>query len=133
MENGPEKDEYDKQQPQEDLKRIRARAWVIPGGRGSEELWPQFRAELTRLDALPDVSVVDADSGEPVWGVEWLPVDFEGRTVINMVNLLNKPVAVKILRNGRKVTARDLLSLGGRRKVRTLEPITPVLTQLEKP
>jgi hypothetical protein len=93
------------------------------------------------------VSVVDATTGEPAWGVEWLPVTVGGRTVINMVNLTDKPVDVKIIRGEHVIYERmnapadirdvepslnavDLLSLGGREKVKTLKPITPVLAEI---
>lgn len=95
-------------------------------------LWPGFRTLLQMIGALPEVSVVGAKTGEPVWGVEWLPADVKGRTVINMMNLSGKPVDVRITRNGKTMQARDLLSLGGAATVSRLLPITPVLAEVMK-
>ena len=127
-----ERDQYGRERSSEDLDEILKRAWVLPREGSSEELLALFGSELARLNALSDISVLDAETGEPAWGVEWLPVQIEGRTVINIVNLLAKPVEVKILRNGKKVKTRNLLSLGGRDKVRVLEPITPVLAEVAR-
>jgi hypothetical protein len=59
--------------------------------------------------------------------VEWLAAKIKGRTVINAVNLLRHPVQASILKGNRPVTATDLLSLGGREPVETLNPMVPVL------
>jgi hypothetical protein len=75
--------------------------------------------------------VVDAVTGEAPWGVEWLPARADGGTVINAVNLLNHSVNVKILRGRQPFAAADLLSLGGREKVETLQPMTPALAAPE--
>ena len=93
-------------------------------------LWPAFQSLLAEVGGLPDVSVV-GKGGKPVWGVEWLPVNVGGRTVINMVNLLNKPVRVSVLSQGKTVVARDLLSLGSP-EVGMLEPWTPTLVEVSK-
>ena len=76
---------------------------------------------------------------------EWLPAAVNGRTVINMVNLLDKPVEVKVMRAStprrdekpgpmhggwHEVTARNLFSIGGLEKVRVLKSITPVLAEV---
>jgi len=108
-------------------------AATYPGDADIEKvLWPAFNSLLQKCGALPDVRVVDAKTGQPVWGVEWLPAEVKGRTVINMMNLSGKPVDVKIVRGAKSVGARDLLSLGGAAKVRTLLPITPILAEIEK-
>ena len=86
----------------------------------------------SKIEALPHWRVVDGATGQPVWGVEWLPAKVNGRTVINLVNLLNKPVEVKILRGNRVLATTNLLSLGGREPVETLQPMMPVLATLGK-
>lgn len=118
----------------------------------AEAVWPTFIALLSKLGALPDVRLVDAHTGSPVWGVEWLPKKMGDRTIINMINLLDKPVDVKVVGMGvdektpevrdpnnlpqaipfkRSLAARDLLSLGGRDAVKTLQPMTPVLAEVK--
>jgi hypothetical protein len=87
--------------------------------------------ELKNAGALPEVSIVDAFTGEPVWGLEWLPAKIGDRTVVSIVNLREQQACIKILVGGNRVQARDLLSLGGRDYVRVIKPITPVLAELE--
>lgn len=125
---GPEKDQYGNDL-MFDL--IEKKSVLLPGDAdGNKVLWPQFDALLQRLGGLPNVRVVDAKTGKPVWGVEWLPAEVKGRTVINMINLSGKPVDVKVVRQGKDVTARDLLSIGGAAKVKTLLALTPVLAEI---
>ncbi|MHB1000519.1 MAG: beta-galactosidase [Armatimonadota bacterium] len=95
-----------------------------------KDLWPAFLSELERLGVLPEVSVTDAKTGKPVWGVEWLPAKVGDRTVVNIVNLRAVPKDVNIKYRGNPVEARDLLSLGGKSKIRRLKPITPVLAEI---
>ena len=126
--NGPEKDPYGGGL-MFDL--IAKKSELLPGeGDAEKVLWPYFDALLHKLGALPDVKVVDAKTGKPVWGVEWLPVKVKGRTVINIINLTAKPVDIKVVRNSRTTDAQDLLSIGGAAKVKTLLPITPILAEI---
>jgi hypothetical protein len=53
-----------------------------------------------------------------------------GGTIINVVNLLSKPVDIRIIEGSKKIEARNLLSLGGRAQVGHLKPITPVLIRV---
>lgn len=123
-------DPYGKPRPAALVAELRARSTILTDGDSMTVLWPALRKHLGDLGALPEVSVVDAQTGEPVWGVEWLSANVSGRTVINMVNLTDQPKDIKIVRAGRDLSARDLLSLGGRRIVRRLRPITPVLAEV---
>lgn len=141
--DAPSKDPYDKVMPA-------GGNWFKPGATypsdadAEKVLWPGFRAMLGKLGALPDVRVVDAKTGAPVWGVEWLPATVKGRTVINIMNLSGKPVDVKVLAPGagnpmaqqpplnRVLDARDLLSIGGTAKMKTLLPLTPVLAEVSR-
>ena len=124
------KDPYGKEYPRAELTAIRDNALCLNDADPEKVLWPAIRDELGKLGALPEYSVVDAASGQPVWGVEWLPAKFKGRDFINVVDLRDQPFAVKILRHGNPVAARDLLSLGGRESVGPLKPITPVLAEI---
>jgi hypothetical protein len=91
------------------------------------ELQAELCRVLDQLGALPKWRLVDSATGKAAWGVEWLPAKVGGRTVISAVNLTHNPVRIKILRGDRTVAAADLLSLGGRGQVDTLQPMTPVL------
>lgn len=123
-------DPYGKAYPADSLKAIRELSLCVEDGNEQTVLWPVFLGEMASRGLHPEVSVVNAKTGEPVWGVEWLPAVVGGRTVVNMVNLTNATVEVSILRGGSIVPARNLLSLGGREPVKLLKPITPVLAEV---
>jgi hypothetical protein len=129
--DAPAKDPYERPLAAAEVAGVRDRALVLPAV-SARELWPLLLAELRRLGALPDIGVVGAETGKPVWGVEWLPAEVTGRTVVNLVNLRDQPVDVRILRASAPTQPRDLLSLGGRKRVRTLQPLTPVLAELPR-
>ena len=124
--DGPCKDAYGRDIAPGGAKRIADRSLRIDGGAAPRAIWPILRKELSTLKSLPAISVVDARTGAPVWGVEWLSARVNGREVINLVNLTSKPLEVKILSSGRQVHAEDLLSVGGP-TVRVLKPELPVL------
>jgi len=128
--DGPAKDPYGKPLPTSDAAAVRGRALCLADGDSGKVLWPAMRGELGRLGALPEVSVVDASTGKPVWGVEWLSAKVGGRTVVNMVDLRDCPMQVRIVRNGRSVKARNLLSLGGLQHVGALKPEVPILAEV---
>ena len=123
------RNEYGKGHPEEE--KLSDKGTALTDGDPAKVLWPALRKELEAADALPDYAVVDAKTGEPMWGVEWLPASVGGRTVISMVNYFNTPFDVKILRRGKAVEAKDLLSLGGRERVSTLKSLTPVLAEIK--
>ena len=128
---GPVKDPYGMDYPTDKLKEIREKSFCCADADPEKVLWPALLDEMKALDILPEQSVVDASSEQPVWGVEWLPAAVKGAMVINIVDLRDEPKRIKILSNGETVEARDLLSLGGREKVGTLEPMLPVLARLK--
>jgi hypothetical protein len=124
------KDPWNKDYPSSEVKAIRDRSVCMASGDAEKVLRPALQSELAKIDALPEVSVVDASTGEFVWGVEWLPVKYKGKMLVNIVNLTDKQKRVKILSSGREVAAKDLLSLGSREKVGTLKPGSPVLAEI---
>ena len=124
------RNEYGEKRSPEAIKAVQDKAFIPKDGDPGNVLWPMMRKELDAVGASPEFSVVDAKTGEPIWGVEWLPAKVNGRTVINMINFQGKPVEVKILRDGKEVEAKDLLSLGGRERVATLKSLTPVLAEI---
>ncbi|MCC6484615.1 MAG: beta-galactosidase [Armatimonadetes bacterium] len=101
----------------------------LKDGDPEKDLWPQLRQKLTEKNAVPGCAVVDAESGQPIWGVEWLATRYQGKELLNIVNLHGQPHRIKIVRNGQPVEAKNLLSLGGKEPVGDLKPLTPVLTE----
>ncbi len=124
------RNEYGKNRSDEAIKQLRAKGAPLTDGDPAKVLWPALRRELESVGGLSGYSVVDAKTGEPIWGVDWLPASVGGRTVMSIVNYKGEPVDVKILRRGSEVTATDLLSLGGRERVSTVKSLTPVLASL---
>jgi len=125
------KDPYGRVRPAGKLASVQKRAIMFPvNADPQKDLWPIMLHELGKAKALPDISVVGAETGKPVWGVEWLPARMGGGTIINVVNLLSKPVDIRIIEGNKKIEARNLLSLGGRAQVGHLKPITPVLIRV---
>jgi prepilin-type N-terminal cleavage/methylation domain-containing protein len=122
--------QYGKPLSETSIKPIRDRATSIVNGDPEKDLWPAVHKELELAGGAPEVTVVDARTGEPIWGVEWLPVNFKGRTIVNIINLRGKPYEIKLMRNGIDLWARDLLSLTGREKVKTVKSLTPVLAEV---
>jgi hypothetical protein len=111
------------------LARLREKAVMLDPKLSAKKIQPALNLELARRKALPEWRVVDSATGAPPWGVEWLPASYRGHAVINAVNLLREPVRVVIMHNERDMPANDLLSLGGRERVATLQPMTPVLAE----
>ena len=128
----PLNDQFTRPLPESEVSVIRNRSLAVDGKLAPEQIWPVLLNELTRMKALSPVSVVDARTGKPVWGVEWLVAKDKGRSIINIINQLDKPVEVKIIRGDRRLMARDLLTLGARGEVGVLNPITPVLAVIDR-
>ena len=125
------RNEYGKKRAPEAIKQVTDKAVALPKGDAEKVIWPAIRTELGKAGALSEYAVVDAATGEPLWNVEWLPAKVGGRTLINMINFDNKPREIKIMRDGKEIEAKNMLSLGGREKVGTLKPITPVLAEIK--
>ncbi len=125
------RDPYGHERDEQQIKDVIAGGTVLTNGDQRKDLWPQLRKELESAGALPEWSVVDAKTGEPVWGLEWLPASVGGRTIINMLNYTHR-VEVKVLRSGKEVPAKDLLSLGGREPVSLVKALTPVLAEVSE-
>ena len=138
---GPHKDTYGRAFDEARARFVRGQDALPADADAEKDMWPRFMGLLDYAHALPEVRVVDARTGEPVWGVEWLAAEHNGRTVVSSVDLLSKPVNVKIISRKNVIYERltaedpvlnavDLLSLGGKSEVRTLLPMTPVLAEI---
>ena len=140
----PEKDQYHAPLPEDGAKFLGDRAVKFPYDVDAEKaLWPQLMSLLEDAHALPEVRVVDAGTGQPVWGVEWLAGEIDGREIVNIIDLLNKPVSVNLISRRNVIYERtsaedptlkavDLLSLGGKSEVKALLPMTPVLAEVAR-
>lgn len=124
------KDPYGKAYPHERLTKLKASAIKFGATDDPKTMWPVIRGELERLGALPKVRVVDAVTGVPVWGVEYLPAKVNGRSIVYIINLSRKVQQVKVLRDGREAPARDLMSMGSLQRVDKLKPMVPVVAEL---
>ena len=126
------KDQYNRLRTTANVETVRSRSLTFKSWSNPEKiLWPALREELGKLGGLPDVRLVDAATGGPVWGVEWLPAKIGGRTVISILDLRSDPKQTKLQAHGKTIKAKDLLSLGGREKVGALNPEVPVLAEVE--
>jgi len=68
--------------------------------------------------------VTDAD-GSPVWGVEWLVAEHEGRTIINLIQHGRQPVNVVLSHSGEPFTGTDLFDQERVDGKLTLKPLDP--------
>lgn len=121
------KDCYGNPTPPGELALLRVASISLRPKTSAHQMQPLLSTELAHLHALPDWQMLDSATGQPVWGVEWLPAKAGGRTVINAVNLLRHPVQIKILHHNQTVAEKDMLNLRDHKQVTTLEPMMPVL------
>ncbi len=89
--------------------------------------------ENTVKELGQSIVLIDAETNQPVENVEYLGVDYDGRTIVNMVNYndwgVNKKV--KILHNGVEVAkSYDLRTDTSYGNTVTLEPSVPQLIEL---
>ena len=105
-------DEHDQPLPAEVRDEIYAKAAVLDPSTGPnalrDALWPLF-GEL----GLNGVVLVDAATGEPVYGVEWRSVMHKGRLLVNIDNYNPSPKQVYISVNGQRISAWNNLLHGG--------------------
>lgn len=77
------------------------------------------------------IRIVDADTGETSWEVEWQSVDYNGKNLVNICNYdWNNTKTVYIEKNGKKITELSELINGAALNedgTYTLEPYTPKL------
>lgn len=127
------KDPYGRPFSEKKISRIKSKSLMLDTlTTDTQQLGLLLGRELESLNALSEFSVIDVSKNAPAWGVEWLPAETGGKTVVNLINLLGKTIEVEIRFKGKPVEAENLLSLGGREKVRRLEPLIPVLALIKK-
>lgn len=127
----PVKDPYGRPHPAETLAFLEGALKMYPDSTQAG-IEAAFRSELEDRGALPDLSLLDAATGRPVQGVEWLTATASSRMVVNMVNLSGKPVRIRIERAGKEVRPVNLLSLGRAEPVQVLQPLVPVLARVDR-
>lgn len=124
------RDQYNRPRKSDAIDAVRTRSLAFKAWSDPEKvLWPALYAELDRLKALPPVRLIDTATGGPAWGVEWLPAKIGGRSVISILDLRSDRKNVELQVDGRRIEAKDLLSIGGRAKVGLLAPMVPVLAE----
>lgn len=85
---------------------------------------------------LQDVTVIDAASGQPVTGVEYETTTYEGRLLMNICSYTagsTKRVYIQV--DGKRITTPQVDLISGKHLTTgplTLDPITPVLLQLQR-
>jgi hypothetical protein len=96
-----------------------------------QELWPRARAVLKQQGIASPIELVDA-AGSPVWGVEMLTAELDGKLLVNLVNYLRIPQErVRLVSSGRDVAGMDLTNLRPVSGPFTLAPLMPMLVAVE--
>jgi hypothetical protein len=108
-------DEYGRRRSAGDVDGVLQRAARLEAGLSGRALWLHLLEALSEAGA-PEVECVEAASGQPAWGVEWLSVRDGGSLLINAVNLTKRKIAVRFRARGG-----ELWSFGHYRRV----PKTP--------
>ncbi|OGV64201.1 MAG: hypothetical protein A3K19_31515 [Lentisphaerae bacterium RIFOXYB12_FULL_65_16] len=115
--------------------RSRQAAATVPGTvwdpAKPQDLWPRCRALLKELGIAPPVELVDA-TGNPVWGVEMLTTELDGKLLVNLANYLRIPqTQVRLVAGGRDVAGQDLTNLRPLSGPFTLAPLMPMLAAVD--
>ena len=125
-------DEYGRPRDLSQVAAALKRALRIPAGESSRAIWPRLRGILAELGA-PETECIDARTGEPAWGIEWLAVKHKGALLINAVNLTKQPIAVRFQKSGKPTGGlADLFTGKRRRQPITLEPLVPALVRADR-
>ena len=99
----------------------------LPGGLDSRALHEPLLKVMSEVGA-PMAACLESKSDKPAWGVEWLPVEYEGSLLVNAVNLTKKPIRIEFRRNGARLRGiTDLVSGKRKRQPLTLRPLEPIL------
>jgi hypothetical protein len=75
----------------------------------SLEAFEVLRPRCARPPLRPLAGVQTLD-GKPAWGVEYLAVRHDGRILVNLCNYLRQTQKCHILRDGKPVAGKDLIS-----------------------
>lgn len=102
-----------------------------PEPEDAEGFFAQLPSILEGAPIARPVTVTGVD-GKPVWGVEYLAAEHEGRLLVNLCNYLTEPRIVEIRIEGRPVGGVDLLSGTESDRSWTLVPLEPVLVEVTR-
>ncbi len=97
--------EYDKPRSQH----LNAKTIAYNRSITEKDLWQVFLEKLPEWQIAPQVKLLDAEN-KPVWGIETKEVQVGGGILVNACNYLNRPVTLKCVLNGKKVSAKDVLT-----------------------
>ncbi len=95
----------------------------------AKDLWTQLLAKLPRWNLRPHVELRGADQ-KPVWGVEWRIAKTAQGLVVNLCNYRPVPLGVTLVRAGKALSARDVLSGDRIAGPLTLQPLEVRLLRL---
>lgn len=97
----------------------------------AKQLFDDLPSILSDVPLQRGIRVVDA-AGQPVWGVEYLATEQNGKTVVNLCNYRQEPQPVRLFRvDGRPALGRDLLTNRPIQGTTKLLPLVPQLIELE--
>ena len=98
----------------------------------AKQLWSQAAELLRELKLQSEVELVD-ESGAPAWGVELRTVEQNGRRLVNLANYRRTPLQVQLRVKGTPVTGTNLTSLTPLPALFTIEPMLPMLVEVDAP
>jgi len=103
---------------------------ALSGDRSARDLWELVPGLLREAGVEPPVMLLDPETGERIWGVEWLCTVRRGAIVVNAVNYLRQSVRATLSAGGARAS-RDLFSGQRVDEVVTLKPMEPALLLIE--
>lgn len=102
---------------------------MIPRTKETQRLAEELRNVMTK-GGMKFISLMDVDKAKPVWGVEYQAVDYNGATLVPMVNFLNQPLTVRLEMTGKAydLIAEENVNLGSI----VLEPMAAKLLRIPR-
>jgi hypothetical protein len=67
-------------------------------------------AMVTKLIDPPAVELINVQTGQRPWGVEWECAQVDGKTIINVCNYGHDPMPLRLMAKGTRVAAIDALT-----------------------
>jgi hypothetical protein len=91
---------------------------------------PMLNATVTKLIDPPAVQVINVQTGQRAWGVEWQCAQDGGKSLINLCNYNHDPMPLRLIAKGAPLKAVDLLTGETVGPEVTLEPLEVRMLQL---